>query len=606
MIRRSLAALLTVAGATSVFAQPAETMILPPELPWSGKSLELVVPADHEWATHFEQSGLERTPRYDDTVAWLQRLVKRAPELTLVSLGPSAEGRQIWMVVASREGAADPAGLRKNGRPTLLAHAGIHAGEIDGKDAGLMLLRDMTVLKTRRALLDRTNLLFIPILSVDGHERFSRFGRINQRGPIETGWRTNRRNLNLNRDYAKLETEEMQALVAAIHEWQPDLYMDLHVTDGADYQYDITFGYNGPHAWSPHIAQWLDRVFSPAAHADLERMGHIPGPLIFAVNNRDMSGGSGDWTAGPRFSTGWGDARHLPTVLVENHSLKPYRQRVLGTYVLLESAMRLVGSEYESLRAARARDQNEASGKVVLDWEPDQTTPLPRHAFEGVRSELYHSPITGTINVRWTGELVDGEIAIVSTNRPKSLVRRPAAYYVPAAWYPIVDKLRLHGIDVHRLEQRTSVEVEMYRLPNAAIDVEHSPFEGRCRFVPGEPIVERRKIDLPAGSFRVETAQPLGTLAVLLLEPQAPDSFFQWGYLAEILQRSEYVESYVMEPMAQAMLEADPELRGAFEKRLLDDADFAGDAQARLQWFYEKTPFYDSEYRLYPIARSVD
>ncbi len=606
MICRFFVALLTAACVTSVLAQPAENAHLPPELPWSGKSLELVLPADHEWATPAEQAGLERTPRYDETVAWLRRLVDRAPELTLVSLGQSAEGREIWMVVASRGGAADPAGLRKNGRPILLAHAGIHAGEIDGKDAGLMLLRDMTVLNTRRALLDRSNLLFIPILSVDGHERFSRFGRINQRGPIETGWRTNRRNLNLNRDYAKLETEELQALAAAINEWQPDLYLDLHVTDGADYQYDITYGYNGTHAWSPQIAGWLDSVFSPAANADLERMGHVPGPLIFAFNGRDMSGGSANWTAGPRFSTGWADARHLPAVLVENHSLKPYRQRVLGTYVLLESAMKTLGSEYESLRAARARDRSETPAEVVLSWEASRLEPRPRHSFKGVRSELHHSPITGTVDVRWTGELVDGEIPIVSIDRPKVRVRRPARYYVPAAWYPIVDKLRLHGIKVIRLEQPTIVEVEMYRLPDAAIEVGSCPFEGRCRFTPGEPIVERRKIDLPAGSFRVETAQPLGTLAVLLLEPQAPDSFFQWGYLAEVLQRAEYVESYVMEPMAQAMLEADPELRGTFEKKLIDDADFAGDARARLQWFYEKTPFYDSEHRLYPIARSVD
>jgi len=299
MICRLFGLLLAAGCVASVFAQPAESVILPPELPWEGKSLALALPAGHEWATHFEQSGLERTPRYDETVAWLRRLVDRAPELTLVSLGRSAEGREIWMVVASREGAADPAALRENARPTLLAHAGIHSGEIDGKDAGLMLLRDMTVLNRRRALLDRTNLLFVPILSVDGHERFSRFGRINQRGPIESGWRTNRRNLNLNRDYTKLETEELQALAAAINRWQPDLYMDLHVTDGADYQYDITYGYNGTHAWSPHIAGWLDRVFSPAANADLERMGHIPGPLIFAVNYRDMSGGSGVW-APPR------------------------------------------------------------------------------------------------------------------------------------------------------------------------------------------------------------------------------------------------------------------------------------------------------------------
>ncbi len=585
---------------------PGATAILPPELPWNGKSLELVLPSEDVWATPFEKSGLERSPRYEETIAWLRRLVEVAPELEMISIGKSAEGRDIWMVVASREGGADPASLAKNGRPTLLVQAGIHSGEIDGKDAGMMLLRDMTVRGTRREWLGQVNLLFIPILSVDAHERSSRYGRINQRGPTEMGWRTNARNLNLNRDYAKLETEELQALVRAVERWRPDLYLDLHVTDGADYQYDITYGYNESHAWSPNIARWLDDVLTPAANSALERTGHVPGRLTFAANGRDMTGGAVDWTAPPRFSNGWGDARHLPTVLVENHSLKPFRQRVLGTYVFLEAAIATLGSEHEALREARARDEAAAAEEIVLSWVPAEADPPPSRSFRGVRSELYNSPVTGTVNVRWTGEPIEEEVTVVVWNRPAVRVRRPADYYIPAAWYPIADKLRLHGIEVERLEAPVEAEVEMYRLPEAAVDVDSTPFEGRARYSPGEPVTERREAVLHAGSYRVRTDQPLGTLAVLLLEPQAPDSLFQWGYFGSILQRTEYVEAYVMEPTARAMLAADPELRAEFERKLLDDAEFAGSATQRLQWFYEKTPFYDAEHRLYPVARSLD
>ena len=146
----------------------------------------------------------------------------------------------------------------------------------------------------------------------------------------------------------------------------------------------------------------------------------------------------------------------------------------------------------------------------------------------------------------------------------------------------------------------------MVRLPDAELDADSTPFEGRARYTPGAPVPERRTLDLPAGSFRVDTAQPLGTLAMLMLEPESPDSLFQWGYLAEILQRTEYIEGYVMEPTARAMLDADPDLRAEFEKKLLTDRDFAADPRARLQWFYEKTPFFDERYRLYPIARSLD
>ena len=378
------AALVVVLLAPPALAAPEA--VLPPELPWDGKSRSLIAPAGDPWMTPAEASGLTTTPGYDETVAWLRSLVVASPQLDMVSLGKSAEGREIRMVIASLEGAASPEELRANGRPSLLAHAGIHSGEIDGKDAGMMLLRDMTVRGasqlspfggTRRALLEASNLLFIPILSVDGHERFSRFSRINQRGPVEMGWRTNARNLNLNRDFTKLETEELRALVAAVNRWRPDLYVDLHVTDGEDYQYDITYGYNGPHAWSPHIARWLDEVFTPATNAALEEWGHQPGPLTFGVNGRDMSGGTVHWTAPPRFSNGWGDARHLPSILVENHSLKPYRQRVLGTYVLLESAMTTLGRGYRGLRQAREKDEQAATEEIVLAWDYAKPDPLP-------------------------------------------------------------------------------------------------------------------------------------------------------------------------------------------------------------------------------------
>ncbi len=641
MIHRILAPLLLLGVAAPALTQPAASPVLPPVRPWSGKSLELTIAPEHPWATPFEASGLERTPRYEQTMAWLERLAATAPELEIVSLGKSAEGREIPMVIASREGAATPEALRANGRPILLAHAGIHSGEIDGKDAGMMLLRDMTVLGTRRALLDRANLLFIPILSVDGHERFSPFSRVNQRGPVEMGWRTNARNLNLNRDFTKLETEELRALVAAINAWRPDLYFDLHVTDGADYQYDITYGYNGTHAWSPNIARWLDQVFTPATDAALEQWGHVPGPLTFGFNGRDMTAGTVAWTASPRFSNGWGDARHLPTVLVENHSLKPYNQRVLGTYVLLESALTTLGRGFRDLRAARAKDEqsprrganegsprrganegsprrgaNEGSPRrganegspeeIVLAWgyaRPDQ---LPTTRFKGVRSELYLSPISGAPEVRWTGEPVVEEIPVYAKTEARVSVRRPTRYYIPAAWHVIAEKLEQQGIEVARLETPATVEVEMIRLPDAALDVDNTPFEGRARYTSGAPIPRRRSLDLPAGSFRVDTGQALGTLAVLMLEPESPDSLFQWGYFAAILQRTEYVEGYVMEPTAHAMLAADPALAAEFEQKLLADRDFAADPRARLQWFYRKTPFFDSRHRLYPVARGID
>jgi len=198
------AVLVSTAVAQQPFSREAGEPILPPLIPWDGQSRASVVPKDDPWITPAEKSDLRTSPNYNDTIAWLQKLVAAAPQqLKMISIGKSSDGRDIWMVIASRDRQFTPEALRKTGKPIVLAQAGIHSGEIDGKDAGMMLLRDMTVRGTKRELLDRAHFLFVPIFNVDGHERASRFGRVNQRGPEVMGWRTTSRNLNLNRDYAK-------------------------------------------------------------------------------------------------------------------------------------------------------------------------------------------------------------------------------------------------------------------------------------------------------------------------------------------------------------------------------------------------------------------
>jgi hypothetical protein len=575
--------------------------ILPPELKWQGKSQALIAAKNDPWITPVEQSDFVRTPRYDETVLWLRKLVQAAAELEMVSLGKSLEGRDLWMVVASKEQAFTPAALRATGKPIFLAQAGIHAGEIDGKDAGMMLLRDMTVRAKKHDLLENANFLFVPIFSVDGHERFSAYTRINQRGPAEAGWRTSSRNLNLNRDYSKMDTPEVQAMIRALNEWSPDLYFDIHVTDGSDYQYDITYGYVGKHAYSPAISTWLDEVLSPALEHDLKAMGHIPGPLIFAANGRDYQQGIVSWTAGLRFSDAYGNVRHLPTLLIENHSLKPYKQRVLGTYVLLESALRTLAQGATRLRAALAEDRNRRMQEIPLTWRVPQRQPEMMELLS-VESRRMRSNITGSDYVQWTGKPVTQQVPRVRMNEAASSVRRPKAYWIPPAWPEVIERLARHGIQMERIAESREIEVEMYRIHDAKLA--DQPFEGHVN-VSGTPVPERRRQKFPAGSVRISTDQPLGTLAVLLLEPHAPDSFFQWGFFLEILTPTEYVEEYVMQPMAERMLAENAPLKAEFEQRVKSDSTLAKNPQAQLQWLYQRTPFFDDQWRLYPVAREL-
>lgn len=571
---------------------PAE---LPPVLSWSGASEALIVDRDHPWITPAEKMGLEDSPDYPDTIAYLQRLCGASESLDLIDFGRTAEGRSLYAVIARSAGVG-------SGKPVVLAQGGIHSGEIDGKDAGLMLLRDIAF-GGKEDLLGNVDFLFVPVLNVDGHERRSRFNRPNQRGPAIQGWRTTATNLNLNRDYLKADTPEMQAILGLINKWDPALYLDLHVTDGIDYQYDITFGFNGydgGHAWSPSIGAWLDAVLRPAATNALSLTGHVPGRLVFAQDDRDPAKGIGLGSTMPRFSDGYGDLRHMPSILVENHSLKPYRQRVLGTYVLLEAVLQCVGDNADSLR--RAIDEDRAARPVMVPVRWSMEGEERQIEFLGVAYETFDSEISGETEVRWLGEPIVYRDTPLQTGAVGASVERPAAYWIPATYPEVIERLRIHGVEMDLLEKSRSIDVKMHRLvdPKPA----SKPYEGWHR-ISTQTTSEQRTEIYPAGSVRVSTDQPLGELVVVALDPASPASFLKWGFFPEILQRTEYIEGYVIDPLATRMMEDDPDLRAEFETALANDPEFAANREARLRWFYERTPYYDDRYLLYPVGVEV-
>ncbi|MBI2379966.1 MAG: M14 family metallopeptidase [Gammaproteobacteria bacterium] len=601
-MKKSLLAL-SIGLAVSLNAWAGPQDLLPPAPEWHGDSEKLIAPHGDAWETPAEKLGLNDTPNYADTMAYLQKLVEASPLLEMKSFGKTAQGRELVVVIASKAGAFDSASLKAAGKPTLLAQAGIHAGEIDGKDAGLMLLRDIAFNK-KDELLDDANFLFVPIFNADGHERISEWNRPNQRGPVNQGWRTTAQNLNLNRDYIKADAPETRAMLGLINEWQPELYIDLHVTDGIDYQYDITWGYNGHEgkpSYSPKIAQWLEKYFSPAVTSALKGADHIPGPLVFARNNRDLSEGLDDGQHTPRFSAGYGDLRHMPSVLIENHSLKPYKQRVLGNRVLLEEALDVLGKRAKELRAAIAFEQGGRPASIPMNWT-DTEQPAGERDFLGVSHEKYASPASGIEEVRWTGKPETLENLKFYRQQPAVQLSRPKAYWVPATKPEVIERLRAHGIAMEQLKAPTTVKLEMYRVVDAKPSA--TPFEGR-NTLNAKLKKETREEWFPAGSVRVSTDQALGDLLVVMMEPKSNDSLFAWGFFPEILQRTEYVEGYVIAPMAEKALADDPKLKADFEAKLAADPAFAKDPQARLSWFYERSKFYDQRYLLYPVGREL-
>lgn len=578
---------------------PWDQAFLPPAPEWNGASRNLLRDASDRWVTPFEADAEhDFSPTYADTRAWFDRLDAASDLIRIEQFGVSPENRPIYAVIASKDGAAfDPA------KPVLMIQAGIHPGEIDGKDAGMMLLRDIAFYG-KDNLLDRVNLILIPILSVDGHERSGAYSRPNQRGPRIQGWRNTATNQNLNRDYLKMDQPEMRAVRGLILKYRPDLYVDVHVTDGMDYQYDVTYGYNGENGvWSrsPATARWLDDAFKPAMNAALEAQGHIPGELVFGVDDENPRAGLSDGGLGERFSNGWGSAAHVPTILIENHSLKPHEQRVLGTYVFIEQALRQLATDGAALRAAVAADSALRPAEIPTNFVAVDT-PTYTRAFKGITYETYDSPASGRREIRWLGQ-PDPDIWQVPFfgSRPTLTLQRPEAYWVPAHRADVIERLRAHGIQMETLDAPRTVSVEMLRLDDPKLATRAN--EGHVGVTVTSVTPERRDWTFQPGSVRVPTDQVLGDVVVLMLEPQSSESLFAWGLFPEVLSRVEYIEGYAIAPLAERMMAADPALKAEFEAKLAAEPDFAANGDARLQWFYERTPFYDDRYRLYPVAR---
>nr|WP_184086285.1 M14 family metallopeptidase [Sphingomonas xinjiangensis] len=576
---------------TPLAASAQQRAVLPPVLPWSGASEGWIAAPNDPWITPAERDGFAETPSYAETRAWLERLAAASPLLTLETFGRTGEGRDLYFVRASKGGAP---------KPVVLIQAGIHSGEIDGKDAGLMLLRDIA-LRGKADLLEEIDLVFVPIYNADGHERTSPYNRPNQRGPGNPGIRSTPQNINLNRDYAKADAPETQAMLRLLNRLDPILYVDMHVSDGFDHGYDVTYTFAGwgRHVQSRAITGWLNGSFKTGVDAFIRESGHNPHFYPSAIDERDLSRGLRVAAEGPRYSTGYGDFARVPTVLVEMHCLKPYRQRVLGAYAMMEGALRQAARDRATLRAAIDADRAERPKTLAVRWERDET-PLDWVTFAGVALERYRSPASGEEEVRYLARTEPQRVPVIG-QRPVAHVTLPKAWWIPSDSTDIIERLDLHGIRYERVDTPQALELDFVRLAEPAL----GPVSERRVMVSAKMRHERRRATMRAGSLRVPYDQPKGLLAAALLEAEAPDSFLAWGFFPGMLQRAGGMERYAGAPLAEAMLARSPGLRAAFEAKLASDAAFAKDGEARLAWILDHSPYRDDGYLLYPIGREL-
>ena len=581
----------------------ADQTLLPPIEKFTGKSERLIKDSSHLWQTPAEQTGLASTPNYLETFEYIDKLVDSSAKLVQLEIGRSPQNRAINVVLATSNGISSLESIASSPKFTVFIQAGIHSGEIDGKDAGLMLLRDI-IHGDQEKLLDNVNIVFLPILSVDGHERSSEFNRVNQRGPTNMGWRTTAQNLNLNRDYAKADAPEMRAVISALKMSEADLYIDIHVTDGEDYQYDITYGFNGEHGYSPNISRYLQQKLRPTIDEALKQNGHLASALVFGLDSMNFSKGIYGWTASPRFSNGWGDARHLPTILVENHSLKPYKQRVLGTYIFLQQMLVTLNSNGQELIAATEKDKKHRPENLVVDFALDMDNPT-REDFHGIDYTVAIDDLTGIEYVNWNGKKkLYKNMPTYWQKKPKV----PKAYYVGVEHTEVISLLKLQGIKVEPIEQ--PVQLKLTQLTAVDHKFNDTAFEGR-QTVTSTFSAKELTQQIDNRWVKITTDQDLGKFAVTLLDPNGPDSLFSWGSFNQMFQRTEYIESYVIVPLAHKML-ADEKLLAEFRQAFPSSSTKSTESNERtdlfkeqrnekMRWLYERSKYYDKQYLKYPV-----
>jgi hypothetical protein len=554
-----------------------------------------------------ERSGDVRTGRYDEAVALCGAFERAFPrKARCTSFGTSPEGRKLLALVVSTSGALEPAAARKQNRPVILFQGGIHAGEIDGKDAGFRVLRDALQGKVAPRALDTITLVFVPIFNVDGHERFGKHNRANQRGPEEMGWRTTAQNLNLNRDYAKGEAPEMQAMLALLLEWDPVLYVDLHVTDGAKFRHDVSI--------TTEPAEVPGHPLAPAARklradvvAALAAKDHLPLEFYPSfVGDDDPTSGFAVGAAPPRLSTPYWALRDRLGLLVETHSWRTYPERVRATYDTLVAILELARDEArEWVDLVRAQDEAATrlgGSDLAVDFKSGEAKTTID--FLGYAYEREPSPASGGTRIVYDEKRPEvWKVPLVTEVKPTAVVRVPrAGYLVPPAWAELVArKLALHGFRTRRVtEPRAHVAVETFRIDELGLAARS--FEGRQRTAPkGQWIAGQR--DIGPGWLFVPVAQHAAKLLVHLLEPQAPDSLVAWGFLNAAFEQKEYVEGYVLEELAERMLADDAKLRAEFLERLAKAPEFRADPARRLDFFYSRSPYLDTRKSEVPILR---
>ncbi len=540
---------------------------------------------------------------YEEAIDAYRTLDNKHRQAKLLTYGPTDFGKPLHLFVISASNDFDPASLRRKGYQIVMANNGIHPGEPCGIDASVKLARDILAKDNELwSLMDSTVLCIIPVYNIGGAHNRSPFNRANQNGPAEQGFRANAKNLDLNRDYAPMDSRNAQSFAEIFHAWKPNLLIDTHTTNGADYQYVMTLIPNHPQELPPMLSEFYNEMMEPFLYDEMKKTGYEMIPYVAPVGQTPESGLQQYYNT-PRYTTGYGRMFNTITFMTEAHMFKPFRDRVLATYSFIHACLRFTHIEGKQLNTLKeAADQYIANQQsYVLRWEIDTTrhTSIP---FKGYESEWVDSEFTGGKRLQYDrGKPFTKEVPYYRHYKPTLTVEAPAYYILPQAWHEVAHRLKLNGVKLLPLQSDTSMLVEAYYIDDYKTRMR--PYNGHYLHYDVVLRTESQELQFQKGDFIIPVNQPVNQYIIEMLEPQAEDAFFVWNFFDPILQRKEYFSSYVFEDYAFQMLQNDTSLRRAFEEKKVNEKEFANNSYAQLQYLYERSPFFEKTYLRYPVFR---
>ncbi|MEM7104973.1 MAG: M14 family metallopeptidase [Bacteroidota bacterium] len=540
------------------------------------------------------------TATYAETIAFFEAAAKH-PFIELRTYGSTDAGKPLHLAVISNDGNFDPDAARKNGKRIFLVNNGIHPGEPCGVDASMQLVRDLIMDSEASAMLDNVVLCMIPMYNIGGALNRNSHTRTNQDGPESYGFRGNARNLDLNRDFIKCDSKNAKAFTIIFREWEPDVFVDTHTSNGADYQYTMTMIATQHNKLHPSLGNFLDQELMPKLYAEMKNRNWEMTPYVYARESPHE--GILAFLDSPRYSSGYAALFNTLSFMPEAHMLKPFEDRVASTKAFLEAMLEALNGPM-GLTLDRIRRQVNESTKTQMvfdiDWELDRSK-QDVLMFKGYTAKRKPSAITGMDRLYYDrNEPYEMEIPYWKTYKSKLSVDRPDSYFIPQAWTEVIERLELNGVEITTLTEPKTVEVEVYYIRDFK---DRDAYEGH--YLHSNVIVEKRTeaMTMVAGDYEVVTNQDCNRYIIETLEPQAPDSYFAWNFFDSILQQKEYFSSYVFEDLAAKILAENPDLKKQLEQRKSEDEEFAKSAYRQLEFVYKNSPHYEPTHRRYPVYR---